>query len=157
MFEAYIKTPIGHLRIIANEAYITQIQFSKEYFKVDLMPDHLKTCVLQLDEYFKGERKIFTVPVNPDGTEFQGRVWNNLMKIPYGKTISYIELARQLGDEKTVRAVGTANGQNPIPIIIPCHRVIGNDGSLTGYAGGLLKKQWLLEHEGAIAQRSLFF
>ena len=79
------------------------------------------------------------------------------MKIPYGKTISYIELAHQLGDEKTVRAVGTANGQNPIPIIIPCHRVIGNDGSLTGYAGGLLKKQWLLEHEGAIAQRNLFF
>ena len=157
MFEAYLKTPIGHLRIIANEAYITQIQFSKEYFKVDLMPDHLKTCVLQLDEYFKGERKVFTVSVNPDGTEFQGRVWNNLMKIPYGKTISYIELARQLGDEKAVRAIGTANGQNPIPIIIPCHRVIGNDGSLTGYAGGLLRKQWLLEHEGAIAQRSLFW
>lgn len=157
MFEAYLKTPIGHLRIIANEAYITQIQFSKEYFKVDLMPDHLKTCVLQLDEYFKGERKVFTVSVNPDGTEFQGRVWNILMKIPYGKTISYIELARQLGDEKAVRAIGTANGQNPIPIIIPCHRVIGNDGSLTGYAGGLLRKQWLLEHEGAIAQRSLFF
>jgi methylated-DNA-[protein]-cysteine S-methyltransferase len=157
MFEAYLKSPIGHLRIIANDAYITQILFSKEYFKVDLMPDHLKICILQLDEYFKGERKVFTVSVNPDGTEFHGRVWNKLMRIPYGKTISYIELARQLGDEKIVRAVGTANGQNPIPIIIPCHRVIGNDGSLTGYAGGLLKKQWLLEHEGALAQRSLFW
>ncbi|MGE0090128.1 MAG: methylated-DNA--[protein]-cysteine S-methyltransferase [Bacteroidales bacterium] len=157
MFEAYLKSPIGHFRIIANEAYITQILFSDEYFKVDLIPDHLKTCVLQLDEYFKGMRKDFTVPVNPDGTEFQGRVWNQLSKIPFGKTLSYIELARQLGDEKAVRAVGTANGQNPIPIIIPCHRVIGNNGSLTGYAGGLLKKQWLLEHEGAIAQRSLFF
>jgi methylated-DNA-[protein]-cysteine S-methyltransferase len=157
MFEAYLKSPIGHLRIIANEAYITQVLFSDEYFKVDLIPDHLKLCLLQLDEYFKGERKVFTVPVNPDGTEFQGRVWNQLRKISYGKTISYIELARQLGDEKAVRAVGTANGQNPIPIIIPCHRVIGNDGSLTGYAGGLLKKQWLLEHEGAIQQRSLFW
>ena len=157
MFEAYLKSPIGHLRIIANEAYITQIIFSEEFFKVDLIPEHIKICLLQLGEYFKGERKIFTVPINPDGTEFQGRVWNQLEKIPYGKTISYLELARQLGDEKAIRAVGTANGQNPIPIIIPCHRVIGADGKLTGYAGGLLKKQWLLEHEGAIQQRSLFW
>ncbi len=157
MFEAYLKSPIGHLRIIANEAYITQIIFSDEYYKVDLIPAHLKNCITQLEEYFKGERKVFTVPVNPDGTEFQGRVWNQLEKIPFGKTVSYLELARQLGNEKAIRAVGTANGQNPIPIIIPCHRVIGSDGKLTGYAGGLLKKQWLLEHEGAIQQKSLFW
>ncbi|OFX89114.1 MAG: cysteine methyltransferase [Bacteroidetes bacterium GWF2_33_16] len=157
MFEAYFKSPIGNLQIVANDAYIIQISFVDEYFKMDLIPNLIKDCMKQLDEYFKGERKSFTVPINPDGTEFQGRVWNKLCKIPYGKTISYIELARQLGDENAVRAVGTANGQNPIPIIIPCHRVIGNDGSLTGYAGGLLKKQWLLEHEGAIQQRSLFW
>jgi len=157
MFEAYLKSPIGNLRILANEAYIIQISFVDEYFKMDLIPNLIKDCMKQLDEYFKGERKEFSVPTNPDGTEFQGRVWNQLCKIPYGKTISYLELARQLGNEKAIRAVGTANGQNPIPIIIPCHRVIGNDGSLTGYAGGLLKKQWLLEHEGAIQQKSLFW
>ncbi len=157
MFEAYSKSPIGNLRILANEAYIIQISFVDEYFKMDLIPNLIKDCMKQLDEYFKGERKTFTIPTNPDGTEFQGRVWNQLCKIPYGKTISYLELARQLGNEKAIRAVGTANGQNPIPIIIPCHRVIGNDGSLTGYAGGLLKKQWLLEHEGAIQQKSLFW
>lgn len=157
MFEAYYKSPIGNLRILANEAYITEIQFSDEYFKMDLLPNQIKQCINELDEYFNGKRRVFTIPINPSGTEFQGRVWNQLCKIPFGKTISYIELARQLGDEKAIRAVGTANGQNPIPIIIPCHRVIGNDGSLTGYAGGLLKKQWLLEHEGAIQQRSLFW
>mgnify|MGYP001373221040 CR=1 FL=1 len=157
MFEAYYKSPIGNLRILANEAYITEIIFAQEYFKMDLLQNHIKQCISQLDDYFNGTRKEFTIPVNPSGTEFQGRVWNQLCKIPYGKTISYLELARQLGDEKAIRAVGTANGQNPIPIIIPCHRVIGLDGSLTGYAGGLLKKQWLLEHEGAIQQRSLFW
>ena len=157
MFEAYYKSPVGNLRIVANDIYIIQISFADEYFKVDLMPEQIKNCIAQLDEYFKGIRKEFTIKTNPNGTEFQGRVWNQLRKIPYGQTISYLELAKQLGDEKAIRAVGTANGQNPIPIIIPCHRVIGSNGTLTGYAGGLLKKQWLLEHEGAIQQKSLFW
>jgi len=157
MFEAYYKSPIGKIRIRANESYITEVLFTDDFYKMDLIPHHVQNCINQLDEYFIGKRQKFTIEINPSGTEFQGRVWNELTRIPYGKTISYIELAKKLGDDKAIRAVGTANGQNPIAIIIPCHRVIGKNGSLTGYAGGLLKKQWLLEHEGAIQQKSLFW
>lgn len=156
MFEAYYKSPIGNLRIISNERDIIKIEFSDEYFKMKMIPIQIQTCINQLDEYFKGERQIFTVGINPAGTEFQSKVWNLLLKIPFGKTISYLDQSKQFGDEKAIRAIASANGKNPIPIIIPCHRVIGNNGKLTGYAGGLSKKQWLLEHEGAIQQRSLF-
>lgn len=157
MFEAYYKSPIGNLRIISNDSDIIKIDFSDDYFKMKMVPVQIQKCIMQLGEYFKGERKEFKIGINPAGTEFQSKVWNLLLKIPYGKTISYIELSKQFGDEKAIRAIASANGKNPIPIIIPCHRVIGNDGSLTGYAGGLLKKQWLLEHEGAIQQKSLFW
>lgn len=156
MFEAYYKSPIGNLRIISNERDIIKIEFSDEYFKMKMIPIQIQKCISQLDEYFKGERQVFTVAINPAGTEFQSKVWNLLLKIPFGKTISYLDQSKQFGDEKAIRAIASANGKNPIPIIIPCHRVIGNNGKLTGYAGGLLKKQWLLEHEGAIQQRSLF-
>ena len=101
----------------------------------------------QLREYFAGTRKEFDVTLDIEGTDFQKRVWEELRKIPYGKTISYKSLSEKLGDVKAIRAVGKANGQNPIAIIIPCHRIIGSDGSLTGYAGGLWRKKWLLEHE----------
>lgn len=157
MFEAYYKSPIGNLRIVSNERDIIRIDFTKDFFKMNMIPVQIKNCITQLDEYFEGKRKKFTVGINPIGTEFQGKVWYELTKIPYGKTISYLEQAKQLGDEKAIRAIAHANGQNPIPIIIPCHRVVGSDGKLTGYAGGLLKKQWLLEHEGAIQQKSLFW
>jgi len=157
MFEAYYKSPIGNLRIISNDSDIIKIEFTEDYFKMKMIPVQIKRCINQLDEYFKGERKEFQIGINPAGTEFQGKIWNLLMKIPYGKTVSYLKLSQQFGDEKAIRAIASANGKNPIPIIIPCHRVIGNDGSLTGYAGGLLKKQWLLEHEGAIQQKSLFW
>ncbi|MCD4833859.1 MAG: methylated-DNA--[protein]-cysteine S-methyltransferase [Bacteroidales bacterium] len=157
MFEAYYKSPIGNLRIISNERDIIKIEFTADFFKMKIIPVQIQECINQLDEYFKGERKEFSVGINPAGTEFQGKVWNLLIKIPYGKTISYLELSKQFGNEKAIRAIASANGKNPIPIIIPCHRVIGNDGSLTGYAGGLLKKQWLLEHEGAIKQKSMFW
>ncbi|MDA3953704.1 MAG: methylated-DNA--[protein]-cysteine S-methyltransferase [Bacteroidales bacterium] len=156
MFEAYYKSPIGNLRIISNERDIIKIEFSVEYFKMKVLPIQLENCITQLDEYFKGERKKFTIGINPAGTEFQSKVWNLLLKIPFGKKISYLDQSKQFGDEKAIRAIASANGKNPIPIIIPCHRVIGNNGKLTGYAGGLLKKQWLLEHEGAIQQKSLF-
>lgn len=156
MFEAYYRSPIGNLRIISNERDIIKIEFSDEYFKMKMIPIQIQNCINQLDEYFKGERQKFTVAINPAGTEFQSKVWNLLLKIPFGKTISYLDQSKQFGDEKAIRAIASANGKNPIPIIIPCHRVIGNNGKLTGYAGGLLKKQWLLEHEGAIQQRSLF-
>ncbi|MCU0371019.1 MAG: methylated-DNA--[protein]-cysteine S-methyltransferase [Bacteroidales bacterium] len=103
--------------------------------------------VKQLDEYFSRDRKTFDLPLDLHGTDFQRRVWNELLHIPYGKTVTYKELALKLGDIAAIRAVAAANGANPVSIIIPCHRVIGSDGSLTGYAGGLWRKKWLLEHE----------
>ena len=109
----------------------------------------------QIDAYFTGEREDFDLELAPHGTEFQLRVWAELVKIPYGETISYSELAHRLGDPKLVRAVGLANGRNPISIIIPCHRVIGADGSLVGYGGGLERKKWLLEHEAVTSGRRL--
>jgi methylated-DNA-[protein]-cysteine S-methyltransferase len=105
----------------------------------------------QLDAYFAGELGAFDLDVDPQGTPFQRRVWDELRRIPFGETISYSELARRLGDPKLVRAVGVANGRNPISIVIPCHRVIGADGSLVGYGGGLERKRWLLEHEAVAA------
>ena len=156
MFEAYYKSPIGKLRIISNERDIIRIEFTDDYYKMAMIPTQIQNCIIQLDEYFAGKRKQFDIGINPIGTEFQGKVWHELTKIPYGTIISYYDQAKQLGDEKAIRAIASANGKNPIPIIIPCHRVIGTDGSLTGYAGGLLKKQWLLEHEGALKQRTLF-
>ncbi|PLX19422.1 MAG: cysteine methyltransferase [Marinilabiliales bacterium] len=157
MFEAYYKSPVGNLRIISNDTDIIKIEFTDEYFKMKMTPVQIQNCINQLDEYFKGKRTDFKLNINPSGTEFQSKIWNLLLKIPFGKTISYLELSKQFGDPKAIRAIASANGKNPIPIVIPCHRVIGNDGSLTGYAGGLLKKQWLLEHEGAIQQKSLFW
>ena len=103
----------------------------------------------ELDAYFAGRLETFTVPLAPNGTEFQRRVWSVLREIPFGTTISYADLARRVSNAAAVRAVGAANGRNPIPIIVPCHRVIGSDGSLTGFGGGIPRKKWLLEHEGA--------
>jgi methylated-DNA-[protein]-cysteine S-methyltransferase len=108
------------------------------------MESHWKT---QLDEYFSRKREAFTLPLDLKGTEFQKKVWAELLNIPFGKTVSYKELSIRLGDVKAIRAVAAANGANPVSIIVPCHRVIGSDGSPTGYAGGLWRKQWLLEHE----------
>jgi methylated-DNA-[protein]-cysteine S-methyltransferase len=112
--------------------------------------------VVQLAEYFNGKRDSFSLTVNPQGTEFQKKVWKSLLKIPYGKTKSYLAQSKTLGDVKAIRAVAAANGKNPIWIIIPCHRVIGTNGSLTGYAGGIWRKKWLLAHENPVKQQSLF-
>jgi len=124
------------------------------------IPKSLQQCQQQLEAYFEGELHTFDLPLSPQGTVFQKRVWEELKLIPIGKTSTYLRVAQQLGDRKAIRAVGTANGRNPISIIVPCHRVIGSDGSLTGYAGGLWRKRWLLEHEqkmiGADRQLSLF-
>lgn len=122
----------------------------------DLIPEVLEDCVLQLNEYFQGTREQFSLKLNPQGTVFQERVWDALLSIPYGKTTSYLELSKQLGDVKAIRAVASANGKNPLWIIVPCHRVIGSDGRLTGYAGGLHRKKWLLEHESPYKQQALF-
>ncbi len=157
MKQITINTPLGHAKIEGNEDGITSILvLNNEQALSHSIPDELKDCVKQLDEYFQGTRQKFSLKLNPTGTEFQKRVWNELTKIPFGKTISYSELSKKLGDIKAIRAVANANGKNPIWIVIPCHRVIGSNGSLTGYAGGLHRKKWLLDHENPNKQQSLF-
>ncbi|HEV7230833.1 MAG TPA: methylated-DNA--[protein]-cysteine S-methyltransferase [Bacteroidia bacterium] len=118
--------------------------------------DMLSLCRLQLDEYFGGKRTVFDVPLDLQGTEFQVRVWNELLRIPFGETVSYLHIANALGDPKSTRAVGNANGKNPVPVIVPCHRIIGAGGSLVGYSGGIEKKKWLLEFERNLTVKDLF-
>lgn len=137
---AYIKTPIGIAKIEGDENGVSVISVSDEGTITTIIPFVLKEAVSQLNKYFEGKRTDFTFKLNPSGTEFQQKVWNGLRQIPFGKTISYLELSKKLGDVKAIRAVASANGKNPLWIVIPCHRVIGTDGSLTGYAGGLWRK-----------------
>ena len=154
---AIIKSPIGSLKISGDNEGIQEISFtSDDRQPSDSIPDALQNCAIQLKEYFTGTRTEFDLKLNPQGTEFQKKVWALLTRIPFSKTRSYLDQSKIFGDVKTIRAVATANGKNPIAIIIPCHRVIGSDGSLTGYAGGLWRKQWLLNHESQSKQQSLF-
>ena len=142
------NSPIGFINIEYSERGISGLVFTDDAEGEGHRKGEMESrCIEQLDEYFNEKRKVFDLPLDLQGTEFQKHVWNELLKIPFGKTVTYKELSRRLGDVKTIRAVGTANGANPVSIIVPCHRVIGSDGSLTGYAGGLWRKKWLLEHE----------
>jgi len=155
-----IDSPVGPIHISSEDGKITAVEFRAAELERNC-PESLieKQCASELAEYFAGKRTEFTFPMEQPGTEFQKRVWDELVKIPFGKTISYHELAVRLGDPKCIRAAGTANGKNNIAIIVPCHRVIGSDGSLTGYAGGMDKKEWLLRLEGSLPgmnQTSLF-
>jgi len=153
----YYKTPIGIAKITGDTDGIVSVSVvDDEITPSILIPESLKRCVLQLDEYFQKKRTVFDLKLNPQGTVFQKKVWNALQDIPYGKTISYLVQSKKMGSVKAIRAIASANGKNPIWIIIPCHRVIGNDGSLTGYAGGIWRKKWLLEHENPSKQTSLF-
>lgn len=152
----FIKTPLGIAKIIGDEDGISIISVSDEGDSSSTIPTVFQEAVSQLNDYFEGKRIDFTFKLNPSGTEFQQKVWRGLLEIPFGKTMSYLELSKKLGDVKAIRAVASANGKNPLWIVIPCHRVIGTDGSLTGYAGGLWRKKWLLEHENPTAQGSLF-
>lgn len=155
--EAYYKTPIGIAKITGNEEGIQSISVLDEDINPsEEIPKILQSCVNQLNEYFRGERTEFDLKLNPQGTGFQKTVWEELNKIPYGNTRTYLEQTKHIGDPKAIRAVASANGKNPIWIVIPCHRVIGSDGSLTGYAGGLWRKKWLLNHESPVKQQSLF-
>ena len=157
MKQIIINTPLGKAKIEGDFDGIYSIIVLNDDIKVSqIIPEELQDCATQLEEYFNGEREQFSLKLNPEGTDFQKRVWNELLKIPYNKTVSYLELSKKLGDVKAIRAVANANGKNPIWIVIPCHRVIGTDGSLTGYAGGLHRKKWLLEHESPYKQQSLF-
>lgn len=153
----YYRTPIGTAKIEGNKNGIQSITVIDEKIETPLnIPSSLQNCVQQLDEYFNGNRTEFNLKLNPQGTNFQKRVWKELLNVPYGKTRSYLEQSKKLGDVKAIRAVASANGKNPIWIVIPCHRIIGSNGSLTGYAGGLWRKKWLLEHENPSPQQSLF-
>ena len=152
-----VPAPIGRLIVASNGTAITGVWMANASPADDQWERHRGADALlsetrdELTAYFAGRLHEFRVPLAPNGTEFQRRVWIALTKIPYGTTISYTDLARRIGSSAAVRAVGAANGRNPIPIIVPCHRVIGSDGSLTGFGGGLDRKRWLLHHEGALA------
>ena len=157
--ETHFVSPLGVLKIVADNDGIRSISFADD--SEEPSPDNsahpvLQRCTKELQEYFSGRRKDFSVPLTLDGSGFQCRVWEEVMKVPYGRTASYREIAEKLGDLGAVRAVGAANGANKIPIIIPCHRVIGNSGELTGYAGGLVRKRLLLQLEQGTIQKTLF-
>lgn len=152
-----IHSPLGYTKILGDENGIASISvLNSEEEVTENIPLSLQDCVQQLQDYFSGTLKNFNLKLKPEGTSFQKKVWNELQNIPFGKTITYLELSKRLGDIKAIRAVASANGKNPIWIVVPCHRVIGSDGSLTGYAGGLHRKQWLLEHESPNKQQALF-
>jgi O-6-methylguanine DNA methyltransferase len=152
-----IDTPLGKIELKGNENGLASVSFMESDAQASRnIPSVLKEGCKQLTEYFDGSRTTFDLKLNPEGTEFQKRVWQKLLEIPFEKTVSYQEIANRLGDPKVIRAAASANGKNPLAIVIPCHRVVGFDGSLTGYAGGLHRKKWLLDHENPVKQQTLF-
>jgi methylated-DNA-[protein]-cysteine S-methyltransferase len=155
METAFISTPLGMARLEAGPSGIRSIRLEEGPVSRTISPV-LQTAAGQLQAYFKGNRRHFDFHMDPQGTPFQKRVWAELRQIPFGHTLSYLELAKKLGDPAAIRAVAAANGKNPIWIAIPCHRVIGSDGALVGYAGGLHRKKWLLNHESPNPQQELF-
>ncbi|MEP2936630.1 MAG: methylated-DNA--[protein]-cysteine S-methyltransferase [Gilvibacter sp.] len=154
---AYIQTPFGTASIHGDEHGLQRFLVEDDTTPITQeIPETLQEAAKQVQQYFNKQRTSFDLKLNPQGTDFQKRVWTQLLSIPYGKTTTYLEMAQKLGDPKCIRAAASANGKNPLWIIVPCHRVIGSDGSLTGYAGGLWRKQKLLEHEGMAVQQRLF-
>lgn len=154
-FNQYLRSGDSIIEVVAGDIAVEEIEFRKETGSEN--PNSItQMAVDQLTEYFAKRRTAFDLPLAPQGTEFQQLVWTKLQEITFGETWSYLDLALAVGSKKHTRAVGLANGKNVIAIVIPCHRVIGSDGSLTGYAGGLDKKKWLLEHEGVLNQLELF-
>jgi methylated-DNA-[protein]-cysteine S-methyltransferase len=156
MTVAYLTSPIGHIEIRGSENGVDSVSF------IESIPDNyenpvaLSAILQQLEEYFSGARADFSLSLSPEGTAFQKQVWKELQRIPFGEKRSYLDIAIKLGDKNLTRAVGSANGKNPIAIIVPCHRVVGENGSLTGYAGGLWRKEWLLNFESPNKQEQLF-
>jgi methylated-DNA-[protein]-cysteine S-methyltransferase len=148
IFKAYYESKIGPLEISGTEKGVTGLRFVRRSAKSDsALPSVMEEALEQLDEYFAGKRKDFSIKLILEGTDFQKKVWKHLRKIPYASTVSYKDIARAIGNEKAVRAVGGANGSNNIVIVVPCHRVIAHDGKLGGFGGGLWRKEWLLKHE----------
>lgn len=151
-FEHIYTSPIGRIKIVADTDCIQAITFIDDSVSTSNnegidSPAVIHQCIDELIDYFNGSRTQFTVPIHQSGTDFQQKVWKELYEVPYAKTMSYAELAKKLGDPKVIRAAASANGKNKIAIIVPCHRIIGSDSSLTGYAWGLARKKWLLQHE----------
>lgn len=147
-YTAYYASPLGQLKIVCTDEHVREAIFMND--AVESPNDEaplLAQCIQQLDEYFSGNRRVFELPLQQAGTDFQQKVWQLLLQIPFGKTLSYNTLSKQYGDVKAIRAVASANGKNNLAIVVPCHRVVGTNQSLTGYAGGLWRKKWLLEHE----------
>lgn len=169
MTTTFFESPLGIVRVTGDELGVSVISCTDIPLNEQLLATRsdeeqagpVRQALEQLTDYFAGTRRTFDFPLSPVGTAFQQTVWRALLTVPFGTTLSYLTLSRQLGDEKAIRAVAAANGRNPLWIVVPCHRIIGSNGSLTGYAGGLWRKQWLLEHEGALpgaktGQMSLF-
>jgi methylated-DNA-[protein]-cysteine S-methyltransferase len=154
---AYYQSPVGDLVIESRLNKIIAVNFVKSQRSDVCLTPVIEQCILELDEYFLKGRKFFNVELQFTGSAFQNKVWNELLTIPYGKTISYLELAIRMGDINSTRAAGLANGQNSIAILVPCHRVIGKNGDLVGYTGGVDKKIWLLQHEGAFSEQLELF
>jgi methylated-DNA-[protein]-cysteine S-methyltransferase len=153
----YYESPAGLLKITSVENGISEISFTTATEEPENHTPVVDQCIEELDEYFHRGRKFFSVELNLQGTVFQKKVWSELLTIPFGATVSYEELAIRIGDIKSIRAVGLANGMNPVAVIVPCHRVIGKNGDLTGYAGGLERKEWLLYHEGSLLKQLNLF
>lgn len=152
-YQTYYQSPVGLLKIGATDHVINQVLFvneNEEITPVRELSTLLQQCIEQLIEYFNGARQVFDLPVYQEGTPFQNRVWSELLNIKFGRTISYLDLAKRLGDPKVIRAAASSNGKNNICIIVPCHRVVGTNNSLVGYSGGLPRKKWLLNHENKI-------
>jgi methylated-DNA-[protein]-cysteine S-methyltransferase len=147
----YYKSPIGFIRITEDDGFISSIYMLDDEFEIK-PPETplLKLAMQQLDEYFTGERKVFDLPLKQQGTDFQQKVWDQLLKIDYGKTISYLQQSKLMNNPLGIRAIASANGKNHLILVVPCHRVIGSDGSLTGFGCGIWRKKWLLEHEARI-------
>jgi methylated-DNA-[protein]-cysteine S-methyltransferase len=151
LYVKYVESPIGIIEIAGTGDAITDLNFVDKKQKADLPSNTvIDEAAGQLREYFNGDREEFTVPLDLEGTEFQKTVWRALLTVGYGRKVSYKYISEAVGNPKAVRAVGAANGKNPVSIIVPCHRIIGSDGSLTGYGGGIWRKEWLLRHEGCL-------
>jgi methylated-DNA-[protein]-cysteine S-methyltransferase len=151
LYYTYYESPVGLLKIGGTDNFIAEISFIDNREQIAHgepgVSDMIHYCTEQLIEYFTGRRKVFDIPVHQEGTDFQQRVWSQLLSVPFGKTASYLDMAKKLGDPKCIRAAAAANGKNQIAIIVPCHRIIGSDKSLVGYSGGMWRKKWLLQHE----------
>lgn len=148
---AYFRTPVGIARITEEDGFIASVSIRDEEYEIEpAATELLQTAIDQLNEYFDGTRKEFTFPIKQEGSGFQQQVWDELLRIPYGATITYAQQSNQMNNPLAIRAIASANGRNHLWVVVPCHRVIGSDGSLTGYAGGVWRKKWLLEHEAKV-------